>query len=56
MESQKKHYDYLKKCGFELVFRDVDEHLGKIKAIVNICLTIWMMDHLGDIDKVHFAI
>ncbi|MEO9460277.1 MAG: NYN domain-containing protein [Lentilitoribacter sp.] len=55
MESQQDHYAYLRKCGFDLVFRDVDKRLGKIKSNVDICLTIWVMDHLGEIEKAHLV-
>lgn len=55
IESQEDHYAYLRKCGFDLVFRDIDNHLGKIKANIDICLTIWVMDNLEKIEKAHLV-
>lgn len=51
LRSQQKHYDHLEKCGFDLVFRDVEYHQGKTKANVDICLTISAMDQWNDFDR-----
>ena len=51
LRSQQAHYDHLEKCGFELVFRDVEYHLGKTKANIDICLAISAMDQWNDFDK-----
>lgn len=55
LNSQQPLYNYLKKCGFELKFREVDYHLGKAKANVDIFLTISAMDLMDDIDKAYLV-
>lgn len=52
---QQAHYDFLTKCGFELKFRDVDYHLGKTKANIDIFLTISAMDLMDDITKAYLV-
>lgn len=55
MRNRQSHYDHLQKCGFELVFRDVEYRLGKTKANVDICLAISVMDQLDDIEKAYLV-
>ncbi len=55
LESQQDHYKYLKKCGFELKFREVDYRDGKTKANIDIFLTISAMDIMEDIDKAYLV-
>lgn len=51
MEGQTRLYAYLRNCGFELVFRDVEYHLGKTKGNVDICLTISVLEKLQEFNK-----
>lgn len=51
MENKEGLYGHLRQCGFELVFRDVEYHLGRIKGNVDICLTISVLEMLDDFDK-----
>ena len=55
MRGQQAHYDHLEKCGFELVFRPVEEKFGKKKANVDICLTISVLDQIDDIDTAYLV-
>ena len=52
---EERHYAYLRKCGFDLKFRDVDFHLGKTKANIDIFLTISAMDLMDDIEKAYLV-
>lgn len=45
------HYDHLTRCGFEMVFREVEFKDGRTKANVDICLTISMMDKMEEFDS-----
>jgi len=51
MEGREALYGYLRKCGFELVFRDVEYHLGRTKGNVDICLTISVLEMLAEFDR-----
>ncbi|WP_407474779.1 NYN domain-containing protein [Sulfitobacter sp. PM12] len=51
LRNQQDHYDYLEKCGFELVFRDVDFQHGQRKANVDICLTIGVLDQIDQFNE-----
>ena len=51
MRGQQENYNYLEKCGFELVFWDVDKQFGKKKANVDICLTISVLDQTEVFDE-----
>ena len=53
MDKNKGLYTYLRKCGFELVFREVEFHEGRTKGNVDIVLTITAIDMLnaGEIDR-----
>lgn len=51
MENREGMYGHLRRCGFELVFRDVEYHLGRTKGNVDICLTISALEMLEDFDK-----
>ena len=55
MPSQRAHYNHLEQCGFELVFRPVEEKFGKKKANVDICLTISVLDQIDDIDTAYLV-
>ena len=45
-QTQRRLYDYLCRCGFELMFRDVELYEGRLKSNVDIFLTITVMDML----------
>jgi len=51
MEGREALYGYLRQCGFELIFRDVEYHLGRTKGNVDICLTISVLEMLEDFDR-----
>jgi len=51
MEGREALYGYLRQCGFELVFRDVEYHLGHAKGNVDICLTISVLEKLAEFDR-----
>ncbi|MCV6825146.1 MULTISPECIES: NYN domain-containing protein [Halocynthiibacter] len=53
MRSHQRLYDYLERCGFELVFRDVDFAQGRHKANIDICLTISVLDQIDDFDDAY---
>jgi uncharacterized LabA/DUF88 family protein len=55
MRNQQAHYDYLERCGFELVFRDVDFQYGRHKANVDICLTIDVLDQINDFKEAYLV-
>ena len=55
MRGQQAHYEFLEQCGFELVFRPVEERLGRKKANVDICLTISVLDQVDDITSAYLV-
>lgn len=55
MRGQQAHYDFLERCGFELVFREVDFKDGRRKANVDICLTISVLDQIDDFDEAYLV-
>ena len=48
VETHRGLYDYLRRCGFELMFRDVEVQEGRIKGNVDIFLTVTLMDMLQE--------
>ena len=48
IDSQNDTYKYLEKCGFELVFRQVEKINGKRKSNIDICLTIKVLDQIEE--------
>ena len=48
VETHRGLYDYLRRCGFELMFRDVKVQEGRIKGNVDIFLTVTLMDMLQE--------
>jgi len=46
-------YTYLRSCGFELYFRDVEEDGGYMKGNVDIDITIAVLDALGEYKKAY---
>jgi len=47
------HYKYLTDSGFELIFRNVEYSSGRIKANVDICLTISALDLIQEYEKAY---
>lgn len=51
MEKNQGLYNHLKRCKFELMFRDVEHHEGRVKANVDIFLTIDVLEKLNDFNN-----
>ncbi len=55
MRGNRMLYSHLERCGFELVFRDVDHRDGRRKAHVDICMTISVLDRISDFDQAYLV-
>ena len=55
VEDGSAHYRFLRSCGFETVFRQVERMHGHRKANVDVCLTISVLDQIEDFDEAYLV-
>ena len=53
IEDGDAHYKFIRKCGFETVFRQVERMHGHRKANIDICLTISVLDQMETFDDAY---
>ncbi len=53
LKKNEKLYAYLRNCGFELYFREVEEDGGYMKGNVDIDITMAVLDMIDDYDNAY---